>query len=84
MLEHDELDDEKLDELVLEAIEQLELEELKQEDEVEGIHELINSMEVMEAELTDIEVDDDGDEVMEVSEIVVEMMINEDDEEVDM
>ena len=46
--------------------------------------ELINSMVETEAELIDIEVDDDGIDEIQVSEIEVEMMINELVEEVDM
>jgi len=46
--------------------------------------ELINSMVEIEAELIDDEVDDDGDEVIRLYEMVVETMINEQVEEVDM
>jgi hypothetical protein len=82
--ELDELDDELLDELVLEVIELLEPEVLRPEDEAEVMFQASNFVDELVAVLIDIEVDDDGDEVIEVYEIVVQMMINEVVDEVDM
>ena len=84
MQEQDEYDEGLLEEQEHEVMELLELEELRLDIEVEVINEHINLAEVMEVELMDMDEVDDGGEVTEVYEIVVQMMINEDDEEVDM
>ena len=84
VLVNDELDDEKLDERELEVMEQVEDDEHKQEETLDEVFELINSMVEIEVELTDIEVEVDGMDEIEVYEMVAEMMINDEDEEVDM
>lgn len=84
LLELDEPDEELLDELELEVIELPELEVLRPEDEAEVMLELINLTDEMVAELIDTVDDDDGDDEIEVNEMVVPMMINEVEDEVDM
>lgn len=58
--------------------------ELKQVEIVEVMLELINSMDEMEVELIDIEVEDDGGDEEALFEIALLMTINELDEEADM
>ena len=58
--------------------------ELKQEDEVEGMQEQVSSMDETEVEHTEQDEDEDDDEEMEVQEIVAVQMIKEQDEEVDI
>lgn len=83
-LELDELDDEKLDELVREVFEPLVDDEHRRLIEVDEMFDEHNFVDETEAEHIDTVVDDDGDEEMEVGEIVVRMMINEVGDEVDM
>lgn len=83
--EHDENEVEKLDKIDNEVtIEQHEDDELRLEEIVDEMFELINLMVETEAELIDGEDEDDGGDEMEVYEMVAEMMISELVDEVDM
>lgn len=82
--DNDEFDEVQLEEHELEAIEQHEHDEHKVDIEVEVMLLLINATDETEAEHTDTVDEDDGDEVTEMYEMVVEMMIKVQDEEVDM
>ena len=84
MHEHDDNDEVQHEEQEHDHTEQHEQDELKHEDEVVEMLEAINLTDEMVVELMDTEVDEDGGEVTEVYEMVVEMMINEDDDEADM
>lgn len=83
MHEQDDNDEVQHEEQEHDHTEQHEQDELKHEDEVVEMLELINSTDEVVVEHTDIEVEVDGDEETEVYEMVVEMTINEDEEEVD-
>lgn len=82
--DNEEFDEVQLDEHELEVIEQHEHDEHKVDIEVEVMLLLINATDEIEAEHTDTVDEDDGDEVTEMYEMVVEMMIKVQDEEVDM
>ena len=78
-------DDERHDRLGKdETMEQLEDDELRLEEVVDEMPELINSMDEMEVKHTDNDDEDDGGDETEVYEIIVVMMIRMDEEEVDM
>ena len=83
MHEQDDNDEVQHDEQEHDHTEQQEQDELKHEDEVVEMLELINSTDEVVVEHTDIEVEVDGDEETEVYEMVVEMTTNEDEDEVD-
>lgn len=82
--DNEEFDEVQLEEHELEAIEQHEHDEHKVDIEAEVMLLLINATDETEAEHIDMVEVEDGDEVTEMYEMVVEMMTKVHDEEVDM